>query len=477
MSIIATPNINYLEADYLFDPYLQGSSFGNIGLQFQAVIEGASKDSGVEFEGIIDSIPGSGLQFHSNILNFPTPNATQFRSNIEDFANTSALQFEGQPDGRLSSGIQFRVDNSIFHKFNADGGYLNTNYLTEEYLGAFVAASTGLQFLAINNAKEPNALQSKFVINTHMRAGLQFLGVIDALTARGIQFRSISAIGSGIQFNVVVYNTDNLRILADFPSRGLDGNSWTASFTAPGHFNVNNLNTDIVEEIWRSPDFVTFVTLDCDTQVPQGVYVDTIAILNHNITTSASVIVQATNDPTFTLVPYVNTLVMAPSPNFYFISPEYPLAGYRYWRFLIEDSTNPEGYLRIGSILFGSSIIFQGECFVDELDYTLQDFTDTVKTAGFTNVANSRALKKRLGLEFRFLNSQKSNFSKMRYLFVNHRTVLKALWIPTPDPYIQEYTARFALFGKLVTIPRERHKSMGLDSNYVSFEIEVDESL
>jgi hypothetical protein len=133
--------------------------------------------------------------------------------------------------------------------------------------------------------------------------------------------------------------------------------------------------------------------------------------------------------------------------------------------------------LQIGTIVYGTSQIFQGECFVDELEFTLKDFADTVATEGFTNVANSRAIKRSVRLDFRSLEANERNFKILRDIFENIRTTLKCLWIPTPDVNDQEITAKFAAFGKLPSLPSERHNSKGNNNDYVSMTLEVDESL
>jgi len=83
----------------------------------------------------------------------------------------------------------------------------------------------------------------------------------------------------------------------------------------------------------------------------------------------------------------------ATEENIYYIAPEFPTQQYRYWRFVINDVTNPDTYLQIGTIIFGTTVILQGECFVDELTRRTKHFSDKVQTEGFTNVSNDRALE------------------------------------------------------------------------------------
>lgn len=285
---------------------------------------------------------------------------------------------------------------------------------------------------------------------------------VDRIQARMLHMQVIQAL----------YNTTNLRVLLDFASRGVTGTNWSANSTMPGEFTINNVNTDIDEQVWRSTNgTLSGIILSCDTQVNQGVFVDTIALRNHNMTTSASVVVQGSNVSDFSSVGFTQTLQMKRT-NTYWISETLPITSYRYWRFLISDPTNTNTFIQIGTILFGSSLIMAGECFVDNVVKTRKHFSDKVRTEGFTNVSNNRALKYSVSLDFRSLDFQKANYTMLSNIFDTATTSLKCLWIPTP-----QYPERFAVFGKLASLPSETHNSKGADSDYISFGIEVDESL
>lgn len=273
------------------------------------------------------------------------------------------------------------------------------------------------------------------------------------------------------QITQVLYNTTQLRVLLNFPSRGVSGTNWTANSTMAGDFSVDNLNTDIVEQVWRSNNAKTGITLVCDSEVPQGIFVDTLAFLNHNFTTSASILWEASNDPGFSSVGFTHVLTSTRT-NIYYIAPILPTEGFRYHRFTIDDTTNTSDFLQIGTIVFGSSIIFQGESFVDQVTRQTVHFADKIKTEAFTNVSNDRAIKTAIGLEFRNLQFNKGNYTSMREIFESARTSFKCLWIPTP-----QYASRFAVFGKLDAIPLETHNDFGNNNDYVSFSVNVDESL
>lgn len=471
-------NLGYLDGSYLVDAYISGSSFNAHGLQFKAVIE-SEPGLSVQFSSEPNIYPKYGIQFKAEIET-SDDYGIQSLATISDYRKNSGIQWRADVTTKRYYDIEYYSERGIAHTTEvSESGYLSGGYCSGAYLGAGYKAHLPIQFFGTLNTFDQLSTQYQGNIAAFRQGSVQWLSIINAKRPLSLQFFSLKVSPVALQYNVVIYNTDNLRILVDFPSRGLDGKNWTATNFKAGHFHPNNLNTDVTEEIWRTDDGITTVTLNCDTQLPQGVFIDTLAILNHNISTSADVTLIGSSTPDFQLLTTSEPiqLRMSNESNYYYIAEEYPRVSYRYWRVVIIDPTNPFGYIFAGSIMFGSSLIFQGECFIDEVAFTIQDFTDTVKTAGFTNVANTRAMKKKLSLEFRFLNYLRANFRNMRQLFLQQRTVLKSLWIPTPSPYDQDLNARFAIFGKLVAIPQENHKSMGQTADYVSFAIDIDESL
>ena len=285
------------------------------------------------------------------------------------------------------------------------------------------------------------------------------------------QVQRIQAMIIHTQVVRALYNVTRLRILPTFPSRGTSGVNWTQIIgsTTGGDFGLENLNTDIVEQVWRSTS--TSATIQCDSEISQGVFLDTLAMLGHNFTTSATVELQGSNSPIFATTPYSQNLFTELN-DMYWIEPMLPTTSYRYWRFVINDPTNSDGYLQIGTIIFGSAIIFNGECIVDQVQKRKIHFSDKVKTEGFTNVSNDRALKKAVSFSFKYLNYNLENYSNLSDVVDLVRTSLKALWIPDP-----RFTSRFAVFGKLSELPVENHLVLGADNDYIDMDITVDESL
>lgn len=383
---------------------------------------------------------------------------------------------------------------------NIELGYHETGYHTTPYHSAMGLATEGVQFLSKRTGDA--GAQVFFKIEGQETLGVSFGGFSNVghtncdgfpgyhadepyhtgpyhadrrCAAIGVQFKALRVSAIGAQIRAAIYNTTNLRVMCEFPSRG-DGNNWTASSTkasSTDSFDVLNLNTDIVEQYWRSDDAViTGILLDCDVGAGNVVFLDTLALLNHNITTSANVTLIGSDNPGHAPIGKATTLLMEDSENFIHIEPELPTVGYRYWRIAIDDNTQSDNHIRIGTIVFGQALIFAGECFVDRVRKTPVNFADSVPTEGFTNVQNDRGIKNKIRLEFRNIRFNGPNFDKLNdEVFLAARTILKCLWIPTP-----QFPLRFMTFAKMTRIPEQLHNVKGEDLDYIDFVIETDES-
>lgn len=528
MTVVHT-EYGYLETDYNVYPYNTAFVFGASGIQVRAVINATDasgvqakrqildypRATGLQTRGIIDAIVAmgvesrlairddlaSGVQTQRRIVDYLDPNAVETRRKIVDFEDPQGVETRRRIiDFETPLGLQTR--RIIVDFLRAVGAEARRKIVDFPNASGIEAVATKLTHLTIQNQiadpfqvglmhailgiqtkrhivdrKSAHGLQTRLVIEADDQYGLQTRLVIkDFLNAVGLQAQQVLTLPSGLQAFAQIYNTNNLRILSEFPSRGTTGNNWTASSTATGDYAASNLNSDLTEQIWRSDDNDTSsIQLICDTQLPQGVFIDTFAMLNHNLTSSATVVLQGANVSNFSTVGVSINLSVTPD-NIYYIAPEAPTSGWRYWRISIDDPFNGDNFVSVGTIVFGRANIFQGECHTDEIQFSFKDFADTVATEGFTNVSNSRALKKVLNLDFRYLRFSLANFRILRSINTTYRTTHKLLWIPTPDPIDQTTTGRFAVFGKLAALPQETHNYKGPNADYVSLSVEVDES-
>lgn len=72
-------------------------------------------------------------------------------------------------------------------------------------------------------------------------------------------------------------------------------------------------------------------------------------IQDHNITSGATVKLQANTSDSWTTPAYSNTFTTISDPLFLYLDQEY-----QYWRVLVEDASNPDGYIEIGNLFLGS---------------------------------------------------------------------------------------------------------------------------
>jgi hypothetical protein len=449
------------------------------GSQFSATV-GVNQKWGVQFVGAIQSGKTAGTQFSVQITDGQKILGTSFQKNllhiradylVQDYLVEPYLvkqmrvvlpmQFEAIPAGIKRLATQFSSEIRA------------TDKVGTQFEGIiYKEVALGTQVRAIINELTPLATQFLSTVRTTKKLGCQFSGTIRQLVYAGSQFDSVHGYALGSQFRAILYNIKNLRVLWEFPSRGIAPGAWTSTSTAAGDFGIENTQNDIVEKVWRSANMVTTnIKLVCDSGLPQGIFLDTFAILNHNMTRSATFRIEGCVEPTFAS-PGFELILPVTVTNLYYVAPELPISGYRYWRISIDDMTNLDDYIQIGCIVFGAASIWTGETFSNPVTYSKIHFADKVLTEGYTNVSNDRGIKKKLGLDFQSINFSGGNYSNFVEMTETIRTTNKALWIPTP-----QYPSRYAIFGKLSSLPSETHTDNGENADYVNFSVEVDEAL
>lgn len=479
----------YLEGAYLEDAYLSGIHGPHLPSQFEVVIVDSQKPTNAQFEAKITVEKDTSAQFESVINDKETDLNSQFEVKVVDSLKSMPSQFEPVISVIKDMPSQF-IKTGIVHRICQ--GYLEGGYLEDAYLAAKHCASLHTQFeVQIVQEKDLNAQFEAKIVDYERDLNAQFEAkIVDSIKDLNAQFTAALTSALNSQFTVVIYNITATRILCDFLSRGLPvaqggsgGQNWTAKIgavdvTKPGDFSPNNMNTDIVEQRWESTSgSVSNVNLDVDTEIAQGVTIDTLAILDHNFSPGAVLTLQGADDAAFTVI---NTTISLPitEENIYYIAPIFPTAvdQNRYWRFNINDPLNSDNFLRVGTIIFGNSIILsEAGCITDKIKRTNKHFADRIRTEGFTTVSNDRALKRKVDLRFENIKFGLGDFEKLDDIFRTARTSLKCLWIPVP-----QIPGRFAAFAKIVDIPVEEHNVKSrtdVDLDLITFNVSVDESL
>lgn len=493
MTVVTTDIQGFAQGAFANTLFASGIAAGNSGLQFEVVITDNPEPEGIQFQNDISFSLPNGLQFFATNLGFNCPGyaegpfgllpfatsaciasaAMQFDVTIEDFANPNGVEFFiGVTDFPDPEGVQFE---GVITFSDPEGVEFDVTI-------ADFANAQGVQW-------------NQQIVDYPNPQGLQWENFVTFSDPEGVQFEAAVVHVEGVEFRVNLYNTTQLRILCDFPSRGAvsgagtnawgnqvaTGESWRTNSQNPSaDFNINNVNSDIVEQTFRSATgTITGINLDCDVESSPGSFLDTFAILNHNLTTGASLVLVGADNSSFSPIGKTINLV-ARADNIFHIEPDLPLTAFRYWRLQIDDTNQTDGYIEIGTILFGSSVIFtQDECMVDRIMKKPRHFVDSVRTEGFTSVKNNRSLKNRISLRFESLQFGKGNFQSLDDIFKSARTSQKCLWIPTPHPTDGAITERFAVFGKIVDLPEQEHNvkgTVGEDLDFISFGFDVDEA-
>lgn len=456
---------------YLTEPYLSQWICALGGMQVDLKINDQA-NAGMQTNLGVNESQITGMQVDQKI---GASDLTGMQVNTRNFVDDQiGMQVDAKVFEETATGMEVNIG---FPQHLIHETYLSTfPYLSEPYLSQWICALGSMQvelFIVSEDDDSFNGMQVDQKIKASDLTGMQALLRIYTEDQTGMQVDRIRAEKTGFQTTMVIYNTTQLRILCDFPSRGIVSNNWTSpQGTETGDFGLENLNTDVIEQRAQSPFGITALwELISDTGAT-NTFVDTIAILNHNFTTSAVVSVQGSDDPSFASVKFTFTMSVELT-NMYYIAPTLPTQSARYYKFLIQDPTNPDGYLRAGTILFGTSLILSRRaCFENPVSFGLKHFKDSLETEGFTSVSNDRALRRILGLEFVNLKVDGADYDSLVDYFKTAKTDLKCLVIPKP-----ERASTLAVFSKLVELPVERHMANTEDDWRVELNLEYDESL
>lgn len=488
MAFVHETITGYLDDDYLTEEYLGGTLAVRAPAQFEVKIVDSSKSINAQYEAKIEATKRTGAQFENTALNIPKRIGAQFESKILDLQKSIGAQFEADLGSEIRMPAQFIIS-GIVHRICE--GYLDGEYLEDAYLAARLCASLHSQFnVQIESEKRTGAQFEAQIIDLQKQMPAQYEAkIVDFQKSIGAQFNAAITKLLNAQFQVVLYNITQTRILCDFASRGQSvaqggtgGLNWTAKIgavdiTKPGDFSPNNLNTDIVEQRWESTaGSISNVNLDVDTEISQGVTIDTLAILDHNFSPGGTLVLQGSNVSNFAVI---NTTITLPitEENIFYIAETFPTATdqNRYWRFNINDPLNNDGFLRVGTIVFGNAVILSEQnCVTDKIKRTTAHFADRIRTEGFTTVSNDRAIKRKIDLRFENIKFGLGDFEKLDDIFRTARTSLKCLWIPTP-----QIPGRFAVFGKITQLPTEEHNvksRTNFDLDLITFNLSIDES-
>jgi hypothetical protein len=283
-----------------------------------------------------------------------------------------------------------------------------------------------------------------------------------------------------MSYFIAIYNLDKFRILYEFASDGIVLNNVITSSSTSTDKGPLNLKNDIIEKYWEGVSTSEWLQVDCGLGRAPGF--DTIALIGHNLSNGAIVNVYGYGTSldlapvSWAGVPLYTTMAMPldrpNETNLIWLAPSIPLTGFRHWRVTISDPANALGKIRVGRFVAGRSFILAAENFEQDLSFDLSNYKDEMSLNGFTSIANNRALKKNLKLNFRNLEIvNKGNYKQFRKFSEYARDTLKSLVIPDPqDPYT------YAVFAKLESMPKESHRAVSKTNRLANFELNWSEA-
>lgn len=237
------------------------------------------------------------------------------------------------------------------------------------------------------------------------------------------------------------------------------------SSTAVGDFSIANITTDSIRHKWRSNTVLTAQEIIIKAEKKSNI--NCFAILGHNFTDAASIIVQANISNNF-LAPPV-TKVAAWSKNNIIIPTEFG-GEYEYYKITILDPANPCGYIEIGRVIGGQVLqLNNNEDITDSYSIGYKDMSEQMKSQGYSRVSNENIIQRTFSSSFAKLHTEignDANFQNLRAFFQNVKTIKPFLTIlDMENPY------KFNIYGLLQDIPDE---SFGVN-DFVNFPLKIEE--
>lgn len=476
---MATIETGYMEDAYLSElAYMAGRIEDCLGTQVEMRLEGEADDPHLLTQ--VDLLTGSDkdllTQTEFIIVGKPALlTQAELKTSISSPLNT-------QVEGKIVAFENFFGVEVKFGKtrMRICGGYLDDlPYMESPYLSARYCGDmfTQVELKRFEKNFLGTQIEARIVSeqdDPHL--GTQVEGKIFKTNPINMQVLFTTAKKLNTQVNLFIYNNTQLRFLCAFMSRGtvaLGGTNWTSEQTiAAGDFSPNNLNTDIIEQRTQTSGVPPLWELRCDTGDDSN-FPDTVAVLNHNFTLSARVEWQGSDDPAFGTIKFT-VVMLTELENMYYVAPTLPTIPARYYRFTIQDSTNPDpDGLKIGTIVFGkATIMTRKETYVNPVSFGRRHFKNSLETEGFTSVSNDRATRRFLNLTFSQLLRTGGNFQSLQNYITTAKTDLKCLIIPRPT-----VPSALAVFAKMSQIPEELHNAIDDDNWRIDMTFDWDESL
>lgn len=234
--------------------------------------------------------------------------------------------------------------------------------------------------------------------------------------------------------------------------------------TAAGDFDKSNMYRDSSRLRWRSSGVATQEII---FQADISSEIDTFAIIGHNFSDSAAVILEANTTNNFVAPPFTAVIPYAEAN---MIHASALGSDYEYYKLTIIDPANPCGYIEIGRVVAGRAFIMQAdEDISDSYSISTADKSKKMATEGFFRASNENVLVRSFSASFQKLDTRTGsddNFQGLRTFFKNVRTTRPFVAILDRDN-----PSLFNVWAQLNSIPSENY---GINQ-YVNMSFQIEE--
>ena len=252
----------------------------------------------------------------------------------------------------------------------------------------------------------------------------------------------MSCLGNGISF---LYQFD----LGNRQINNPGTNIISVTATAEGDFDKANLATDSTRHRWRSVDVLNWQEIVIQAEIVSNI--DTFAILGHNLTEDAVIVLEANISNNF-IAPPISVTIPWREDNIVWLS---ELGDdYEFYRLRILDPTNPCGYIELGRIVGGRAFsMINGEGISDDFTIAAKDYAESMGTEGFFRHSNQRVIARTLSATTAKVDTKSPNDAN----FIGLRKVFKAVGTTVPLLCIADRLdpALFVGWGQFNDVPDE----------------------
>ena len=229
-----------------------------------------------------------------------------------------------------------------------------------------------------------------------------------------------------------------------------------------------NLQTESTRQRWRSSSAIVNQEIVIKADIIKEI--DTIAILGHNLTDDAIILIQANTVNDWTIPPVNLSATVDPETENIIVCNDGLGAAYEFLKITIIDPANPCGYVEIGRIVAGMALtLTKDEDITDNISINSEDLSEKMQTFGYFRQSNENIIARSFSCSFEKLSTkvdENENYKNLKKFIKYVKTVMPFIVIvDRGDPNF------FNMHCQLNKLPSYSYTING----YVSFGLDMEE--